>query len=96
MTQNKKLIAITGGIGSGKSSVAKILKDFGYKVFSCDKIYVDLLNQGYFNKEFAKNFGKVFNEDGSLNKKLLAQSAENKRQERAWKQNRCTGWYDVQ
>ncbi|MBE7088909.1 MAG: dephospho-CoA kinase [Clostridiales bacterium] len=73
MTQNKKLIAITGGIGSGKSSVAKILKDFGYKVFSCDKIYVDLLNQGYFNKEFAKNFGKVFNEDGSLNKKLLAQ-----------------------
>ena len=31
-------IAITGGIGSGKSTVAEIIKNLGYKVFSCDKI----------------------------------------------------------
>ena len=38
---NKK-IAITGGIGSGKSTVSKILKDFGFQVFSCDEIYKNI------------------------------------------------------
>ena len=35
-------IAITGGIGSGKSTVAKIIKSLGYPVFSCDDICKDL------------------------------------------------------
>lgn len=72
MTQNKKIIAITGGIGSGKSAVAKILKDLGYVVFSCDKIYAELLNKGVFNEDFYKYFGNVFKSDGTLNRKELA------------------------
>ena len=36
-------IAITGGIGSGKSTVCDILKEHGYEVFSCDEIYKNLL-----------------------------------------------------
>ena len=35
MKQNK-LIAITGGIGSGKTTVCKILREKGYNVISCD------------------------------------------------------------
>ena len=31
-----KLIAITGGIGSGKSVVCRILRAMGYEVFDCD------------------------------------------------------------
>ena len=46
-----KLIAITGGIGSGKSAVCKILKDFGYSVFSADEVYAELLNDLSFVKE---------------------------------------------
>lgn len=34
----KKLFAITGGIGSGKSSVLSILKDAGYDTLSSDQI----------------------------------------------------------
>ncbi len=34
----KKLFAITGGIGSGKSSVLSILKDAGYDTLSSDRI----------------------------------------------------------
>ncbi|MCM1065976.1 MAG: dephospho-CoA kinase [Muribaculaceae bacterium] len=30
------LIALTGGIGAGKSVVARILRDIGYPVFDCD------------------------------------------------------------
>ena len=41
----KKLIAITGKIGSGKTSVLIYLKQKGYKVFSADKIYKELLDQ---------------------------------------------------
>ena len=38
----KKLFAITGGIGSGKSSVLSILKDAGYDTLSSDQIVSEL------------------------------------------------------
>ncbi|MBO4594342.1 MAG: dephospho-CoA kinase [Clostridia bacterium] len=37
MKQSNILVAITGGIGSGKSSALKILKDNGFATFSCDE-----------------------------------------------------------
>lgn len=40
----QRLIAITGGIGSGKSVISKILRTWGFKVFDCDieaKILMD-------------------------------------------------------
>jgi dephospho-CoA kinase len=36
-------IAITGGIGSGKSTVSEIIKSKGFLVLSCDEIYRQLL-----------------------------------------------------
>ena len=35
-------VAITGGIGSGKSSVLKAVSELGYKTISCDQITTDL------------------------------------------------------
>ena len=43
-------IAITGGIGSGKSTVSEIIRDMGYTVVSADKAYSELL----LNEEFVK------------------------------------------
>ena len=40
----KKRIAITGGIGSGKSTVCDIIRAQNFPVFSCDSIYKELLN----------------------------------------------------
>ncbi len=40
---NKK-IAITGGIGSGKSTVSQMIRDMGYPVYSCDEIYATLID----------------------------------------------------
>jgi len=34
---NNRLIAITGGIGSGKSVVSKLLRVMGYMVYDCDE-----------------------------------------------------------
>ncbi len=40
--QKNKLIALTGGIGSGKSLALSALKDAGYNTLSCDEITSDL------------------------------------------------------
>ena len=58
--KNRVSVAVTGGIGSGKSLVIDILKKIGYTTFSCDDIYRDLS----FNKEY------LFDEKISLLKKL--------------------------
>lgn len=42
MTQNKNLVAVAGGIGSGKSTVLDLLKKYG-DVLSCDKINAEML-----------------------------------------------------
>ena len=38
MKQSKLKIAVTGGIGSGKSAVMRILAEEGYRTFSADAI----------------------------------------------------------
>lgn len=74
MKQNKiKKIAVTGGIGSGKSTVCALIKEKGYKTYSLDEIYADLICGGKLVNELAKEFGKeVINSDGSLNREVLS------------------------
>ena len=45
-----KKIAITGGIGSGKSTVSEIIRGMGYTVVSADNVYRELL----LNEEFVR------------------------------------------
>lgn len=73
MKQNNIKIAVTGGIGSGKSLALGIIKSKGYPVFSCDEIYKELLNGGVLPEILAGNFGReILNADGTLNRKALS------------------------
>jgi dephospho-CoA kinase len=74
MEQKTVVIGITGGIGTGKSEVAKIIRDKGYVVLSSDEIAKDLMANDDNLKTNLKNlFGdKVYDESGSLNKSFLA------------------------
>lgn len=72
MTQNNIKIAITGGIGSGKSTVADFIRQAGYPVFSCDKIYAELLTDSDFIDMLCREFGDVKLADGSLDRKKLS------------------------
>lgn len=50
-------VAITGGIGSGKSTAAAILGEFGYKCESADKIYHELLSDEKFVEKISEYMG---------------------------------------
>lgn len=73
MKQSKIKIAVTGGIGSGKSTVCKIINSLGYPVYSCDEVYKLVLQDGKTVQELTVEFGKeILNADGSLNRSALS------------------------
>ena len=72
MTQNKK-IAITGGIGSGKSFVCALLAEKGYPVFSCDEINRALWEEKDYRAELAARF-PACTHNGEIDRTLLAKT----------------------
>ena len=69
----KRVIALTGGIGTGKSFVAKILQQKGIEVFDCDRSAKKLMRE---NEEVKQKIvdlvGKEAYQNDVLNKALLA------------------------
>ncbi len=73
MKQSNIKIAVTGGIGSGKSTVCEKLFRRGFPTFSCDKIYAELLEGGELLEKIQSAFGKdILLADGSLDRGKLA------------------------
>lgn len=67
---SKPIIALTGGIATGKSSVSKILKDRGLKVIDADQL-VKAIYETSKAKEFIKiNFPQVWINEGINFKQL--------------------------
>ena len=74
--KNPIKIAITGKIGSGKSTVADIIKDLGYFVFESDKEVDKLFNSNNIKNKIKTLFCKIknlTNKDGSINKNVLGE-----------------------
>lgn len=72
-----KLIAITGGIGSGKSVVARLVQVMGHEVYDCDSRAKALMTE---NDEvrhlLIEAFGKeTYHNDGTLNRQHLSEVA---------------------
>lgn len=72
-----KIIGLTGGIGSGKSTVARILQEHGFPIVDADLIAREIVEPGQpALAELAKEFGEdILNADGSLDRGLLASRA---------------------
>lgn len=73
MKQNNIKIAVTGGIGSGKTTVCNLIKEFGYPVFSCDEVYAELLNGNELAKKIAGEFGEGILTDGKIDRSKLSE-----------------------
>lgn len=67
-------IGITGGIGSGKSLISKILLSLNYPVFNSDDAAKSILvSNPDVVRQLKSEFGeKVYAQDGELNRKFLA------------------------
>ena len=67
------IIGLTGGIGSGKSAAAEILKELGLKVIDLDLITHELMRPGELGYiEIKKEFGeKYIDTKGVIDRKLL-------------------------
>ena len=67
------IIGLTGGIGSGKSAAAEILKELGLKVIDLDLITHELMRPGELGYiEIKKEFGeKYIDTKGAIDRKLL-------------------------
>ena len=67
------IIGITGGIGSGKSTVSRILSEHGAEIILADKIAREVVMPGMkaYN-QIVRTFGRdILDEDGSINRKKL-------------------------
>lgn len=66
-------IGLTGGIGSGKSTVAKIFETLGIPVYYADAEAKRLMNSSEtLKKVIRQNFGEATYENDQLNRKYLA------------------------
>jgi len=62
-------VVLTGGIASGKSTVAKIFKEEGFVIVDADKIAHMVLDREY--KSISKLFGLKYITDNRVNRKAL-------------------------
>jgi dephospho-CoA kinase len=67
-------IGLTGGIGSGKSTIAKVLQSMGYPVFYSDQEAKNIMRSDReLKSEIIAHFGKRAYENGLLNRAYLAE-----------------------
>lgn len=70
-----KVIAITGTIGSGKSTVAKYLKNKGYTVIDCDQLGKQVAQNRDVLDQIQSLLGaQCINPDGTLNRAVTRQT----------------------
>ena len=74
MTQNKsKIVGLTGGISTGKSTVTEYLRKKGYVVIDADVIAREIINVGKpAYEDVVRVFGmEILNSDDTINRKKL-------------------------
>jgi len=68
-----RAIGLTGGIGSGKSTAAKMFLELGVPVLDLDKVGREMLNQQHVREQLRKAFGEsICDLDGSIERRSLA------------------------
>ena len=81
-----KIIGITGGIASGKSTVTNFLRQKGFQVVDADAVVHDLQKAGgRLYQVLVQHFGQeIILENGELNRPLLASLIFSNPEEREW------------
>lgn len=67
----RNIVAITGGIGSGKSCVAEILRQMGFCVVYCDKLAAEVAREKDLLDQVCLLLGNDCVTNGELNRKVV-------------------------
>lgn len=81
-----KLIGLTGGIGTGKSTVARILRLRGYEVYDCDLEAKRLMDESLeVRRSLRDRWGEeIYSARGELDRRKVAEYVFDDRREKAW------------
>lgn len=81
-----KLIGLTGGIGTGKSTVARILRLRGYEVYDCDLEAKRLMDESLeVRRSLRDHWGEdIYSAEGELDRRKVAEYVFDDRREKAW------------
>lgn len=78
-----KVIGLTGGIGSGKTTIANYFAEMGIPVYIADDASRAVMQLGHIIKEVKNVFGEIVFEDGILNRAKLAEIVFNDKEKLA-------------
>ena len=83
------VVGLTGGIGSGKSTVANLFAEHGAPIIDTDQVARELTYPGEpALTEIITHFGKrLLQEDGTLNRAMLRELIFSDEKQRAWLEN---------
>ena len=75
LINNKKIIGLTGGIGSGKTTVAKFIEEMGFPVYYSDDRAKEIVNDDEVLKNNIKELlgEEAYDENGFYNKKYVSE-----------------------
>ena len=70
--ESRLVIGLTGSVGSGKSTVARMFQELGAEIIDVDKVGHSLLEKKEVRESIIKNFGtSVLNEKGKIERRKL-------------------------
>lgn len=69
------VLGLVGGIGSGKSTVAKLFEKAGAEVLDADRMVHDILDQPALRRDLVAEWGREILDDGRVNRAALARVA---------------------
>ncbi|QCI17606.1 dephospho-CoA kinase [Buchnera aphidicola (Acyrthosiphon lactucae)] len=83
------IVALTGGIGSGKTTVSNEFKKIGINIIDTDTIAKNIIEfNSTISLSIKKKFGKkILNIDNSINRFLLRKYVFNNKNDRLWLEN---------
>lgn len=75
LNNRPRVIIITGGIGTGKSTVVNILRNYGFQIADSDKIVHDsyIIGNDIYNKVLNTFGDRILNEDKTINRQKLGE-----------------------
>ena len=73
MNKERITVAVTGGIGSGKSTVMRLIEKQSYKTFSCDELYKEVAVSQEYLLKIKELFPLAITKAGTLDRKKLSQ-----------------------